>query len=154
MEQETNNKNYEFAYHLNPDIEETDIRRNVQELENIMTQNGGTVFISVEPKKKHLSYPLKHKHYSYFGHINFSVGPEKIEKINAQMMLQHNVVRYLLTEMPNEKNLRLLGAEKQRSRLRTHEASAPGREDVDGKKKEEVKPGQIEKEIEDVLEKI
>jgi len=154
-EQELVNRNYEFAYHLNSDIEETDVRKNAQELENIMAQNGADVLISREPKRKHLSYPIKHKNYSYFGQIDFSVLPEKIEKINAQMKLQSNVMRYLVTEKPDEKNLRILGTERPHSRMKTHEATAPGRDEAGtGKPKEEIKPEQLEKEIEEVLEKI
>jgi len=149
METEIQNRNYELAYHLNSDIEEADIRKNIQELEDIVGQNSGSILISRDAKRKHLSYPLRHKHYSYFGSIDFSILPEMIEKIVAQMKLQRNVLRYLITEKPDEKNLRVLGTERPR-RFKTHEPA----EDSEKIKKEETKPEQIEKEIEDVLEKI
>lgn len=152
MEIELENRNYELAYHLNSDIEEADVRKSTQELEDIVSQNSATILVSKEAQKKHLSYPIKHKHYSYFGCIDFSAPPEKIEKINAQMKLQHNVLRYMITEKPNEKDLRILGMERPHSRIRTHEAGVMT--DTEKTKKEETKPEQIEKEIEDVLEKI
>jgi ribosomal protein S6 len=152
MDSEAISRNYELTYHLNSDIEEADVRKHVQELEDIVTQNSASVLTSREPKKKHLSYPLKHKHYSYFGWIDFSGSPEVIEKVTAQLKLQSNLMRYMITEKPNEKGLRVLGTERPRSRIKTHEAGTVGRDDA--KPKEEVKPEQLEKEIEDVLEKI
>lgn len=151
MEIELENRNYELVYHLNSDIEEADVRKNTQELEDIVSQNGATILISREAKKKHLSYPIKHKHYSYFGCIDFSGLPEIVEKINTQMKLQHNLLRYMITERPNEKDLRALGMERPHSRMKTHGAVAG---ETGKEKKEETKPEQLEKEIEDVLEKI
>lgn len=157
MELSTENRNYELAYHLNPDIEESDLTGRFQELEKIVTENGGSVLISKEPKKKHLSYPLKKKNYAYFGVIDFNAPPESLEKVNARMKLQNNILRYLLTQKSDgKKELRVLGTERPRPRMKTHEPSAVGRENLEkpAKTGEETKPEQIEKEIEEVLEKL
>jgi len=161
MAEDIDNRNYELAYHLNPDIEETGLAGHVQEMEKIMAESGGSVLISREPKKKHLSYPIKKKNYAYFGVVDFSAGPEAIEKINARLKLQNDILRYLIVQKPaTGKEIRILGTERPRARMRTHEPSAVGvgREGAEKEKAaivgEEGKPEQIEKEIEDVLEKI
>ncbi len=145
--------NYELAYHLNPEIEEGEVKNQVQELEKVLTENGAAVLISREPKKRPLSYPIRKKNYSYFGVLDFSALPEATEKINSQMKLQNQVLRYLLLKKPgDEKELRTLGMERPRPRMKTHEPTAVGRETA--KPKEEIKPEQLEKEIEELLGKI
>ncbi|MEK7166688.1 MAG: 30S ribosomal protein S6, partial [Patescibacteria group bacterium] len=101
-------KTYELAYHLNPDLEEATVRTQVQELNDLIAQNGGSVLISSNPRKSHLSYPIKNKHYAYFGIMEFGAMPEVIEKVNAQMKLQNSVMRYLLLAKPDIKELRIL----------------------------------------------
>lgn len=150
-------KNYELAYHITPDIEEGEIKAKLDQLQSLITQAGGQVNNSHEPKRKHLSYPLHQKHYSYFGSLDFTASPEFIEKFNSEMKLQNHFLRYLvINKMDSSKGLRVLGTERPKPRMKTHEPTTPNREDIQkaGKPKEVVTPGQIEKEIEDVLEKI
>lgn len=156
METEADNRNYELAYHLTPDIEEAQVKGRVQELEKFVAQSGGAVLASREPKKKHLSYPIRQKKYAYFGMLDFTGPAEMIEKLNTQMKLQNDILRYLLIVKSDNKELRTLGMVRSRPRMKTHEPTAPSRKDLEqaGKPKEEVKPEQMEKEIEDVLEKI
>lgn len=152
-----NNQTYELAYHLNPDIEESEVLAHVQEIQNLITQSSGSVLVSREPKHKHLSYPIKQKHYSYFGVLDFSAVPETIEKLNSQMKLQSHILRYLLLKKEyGDKELRILGVSRPRPRIKTHEPLALSREELEraGKPKEEIKPEEMEKEIEEVLEKI
>lgn len=145
--------NYELAYHLNPDIEEGEMKNQVQELEKALTENGATVLISREPKKRPLSYPIRKKSYSYFGVLDFNASPEATEKINSQMKLQNQILRFLVLKKPSqEKGLRTLGLERPRPRMKTHEPTAISREAA--KSKEEIKPEQLEKEIEEALERI
>lgn len=154
MEPDITAKNYELAYHLNPDIEESELGAHVQELQNIITQNSGSILVSKDPKRKHLSYPIKHKHYSHFGIFDFSATPETLEKLNAQLKLQNDILRYILLKKEIEdKDLRILGVERH-PRIKTHEPTALSREEMERAGKEEVKPEEMEKEIEEVLEKI
>lgn len=145
--------NYELAYHLNPEIEESEMKNQVQELEKALTENGATVLISREPKKRPLSYPIRKKNYSYFGVLDFNASPEATEKINSRIKLQNQVLRFLvLKKPPEEKKLRTLGMERPQPRMKTHEPTAVSREAA--KPKEEIKPEQLEKEIEEALGKI
>ncbi len=153
MEAEIINKTYELAYHLNPDVEEAEVGRHTQELQSLITQNSGSILASKEPKQKHLSYPLKQKHYAYFGTFDFSVSPENISKINSEIKLQNNILRYLLIQK-SDKDLRTLGSVRIRSKIKTHQpVSREGLEQVN-KGTENIKPEEMEKEIEEVLEKL
>ena len=151
VETDINPKTYELAYHINPDLEEAAVRVQVQELNDLIAQNGGSVSISRDPRKSHLSYPIKNKHYAYFGLMDFTALPEVIEKVNAQIKLQNSVLRYLLLAKPDMKELRILGQHRSRPRVRTHEPVAP-MEAAKQKPKTKEETEQLEKDIEKVIE--
>lgn len=151
METENDQKTYELAYHFNPELEEANVKVQIQELNDLITQNGGSVLISKDPRKSHLSYPIKNKHYAYFGLMDFTAMPEVIEKVNAQMKLQNNVLRYLLLAKPNIKELRILGQHRSRPRVRTHEPVI-SIETTKQKPKTKEEAEQLEKDIEKVIE--
>lgn len=143
-----NTTKYELAYHLLPDLEEAEVAKKVSEIETIITQNKGLVVHSVQPQRKHLSYPIDHKHYANFGVLEFQAPTEAITKINAQMKLESEVMRYLLVQsFSDQKVLKSLTPSKRHSRTKTE--GGPKTE-----KKEEVPAGTMEKQLEDVIEKI
>ncbi len=157
MADETELKVYELAYHLIPELEEAGIRARAQELADLITQDNGSVLISKEPKRSHLSYPIRHKQYSYLGVLEFKAPAEAIEKINAQLKLQNDVLRFLILKKDTGA-LRTLGEPRaERMRMRAPETatakirpSAPAAEQ-ETKKEDKTKTEEIEKEIEEVI---
>jgi small subunit ribosomal protein S6 len=157
MADETELKTYELAYHLTPELEEADVKARAQELVNLITQNNGSVLISKEPKRSHLSYPIRHKQYSHFGVLEFTAPAEAVEKINAQIKLQNDVLRFLLLKKDTGA-LRTLGEPRAgRTRMRAQEPamtknrpSAPAAEQ-ETKEEGKIKTEEIEKEIEEVI---
>lgn len=148
-------KTYELAYHINPDLEEGRVRAHMQELNELITQSGGSVLTSRDPCKSHLSYPIKNKNYAYFGLMDFSALPEVIEKVNAQMKLQSGVLRYLLLAKPDMKELRILGQHRTRSRvMKTHEPTVAEAAKKPAKEKTKEETEQLEKDIEKVIEEL
>ena len=157
MADEIEPKVYELAYHLIPELEEADVKARAQELVNLITQNNGSVLISKEPKRSHLSYPIRHKQYSYLGVLEFKAPAEAVEKINAQIKLQNDVLRFLLLKKDTGA-LRTLGEPRAgRMRMRAQEPamtkirpSAPAAEQ-ETKEEDKAKTEEIEKEIEEVI---
>lgn len=144
---------YELAYHITPDMEETTVKTRAQDLETTLVQSGASIVASREPKKIHLSYPLSHKHYGFFGVIEFNAEPEAIAPMQTQMKLQEGILRFMIVKKPTEgKEIRTLGDQRnRRSRIQvapTHKPTAT--EPAKPKSEEKV----IEKELEDVLGKI
>lgn len=150
---ESDSRAYEMVYHITPDVEETAARARALELETLVTQSGGSVIGTREVKKIHLSYPLSHKHYAFFGLVDFTAPADAITGIDAQMKLQEGILRFLITKKPVAKELRTLGDHRARKVRSTHVAPThkPGAAEP-AKPKQEEKV--IEKELEDVLEKI
>ena len=157
MADETESKVCELAYHLIPELEEADVKARAQELVDLITQNNGSVLISKEPKRSHLSYPIRHKQYSYLGVLEFKAPAEAVEKINAQIKLRNDVLRFLLLKKDTGA-LRTLGEPRaERMRARAHEptvakirSSAPASE-KETKAGSKIKTEEIEKEIEEVI---
>ena len=157
MADETESKVYELAYHLTPELEEADVKARAQELVNLITQNNGSVLVSKEPRRSHLSYPIRHKQYSYLGVLKFTAPAEAVEKINAQIKLQNDILRFLLLKKPGDGALRTLGEPRtERMRARVQEPAmpkvkAPAAAERKEKERKEIKTEEIEKEIEEVI---
>jgi small subunit ribosomal protein S6 len=157
MDQEVSQRAYELAFHLTPDMEESAVPTRVADVSAIVTQHGGSVSVSNEAKRIHLSYPIKRKHYAYFGVIDFQADPQTLTAIDAQMKLQDGLLRFMITSKPDLKEVRSLGDKMKRAKVHvapTHKAAAG--EGVKAQKAPAA-PGeekQIEKELEDVLGKI
>lgn len=158
MTNEIEPKTYEFAYHLIPEIEEAEAKAQAQEIFDLINKNHGSILSSRGPERIRLSYPIRHKRFSYFGSFDFTAPPEAIGKINAQAKLQNNILRFLLIKKPSSKDgLRVLGDQRiERPRQKAKEPSistAKTKPSVEETKKteEEVKAEEIEKEIEEVI---
>lgn len=139
-----------------PEFDEKELPGKMAEIEKIITQNDGEILKSQEPKKKHLSYPIKQNHYANFGVLEFQAPAEAIDKINAQMKLQNDVLRYLLIKSLGEgKVLRTLVPSKRRAKPKPGDIEASTQASKPVRPKEEsAKPEEIEKQLEDVIEKI
>ena len=77
---------YELAFHLNPDLEETQVKELAQNIESYITSSGGIISFKKDPEKVRLSYPIQHKRQAYFGYIQFSI--EKKEGLSRLAMRQ------------------------------------------------------------------
>lgn len=157
MADEIESKVYELAYHLIPELEEADVRAHAQELSDLITRNNGSVLSSKEPRRSHLSYPIRHKQYGYFGVFEFTAPAEVIEKVNAQIKLQNDILRFLLLKKPSNKTLRTLGEPRMgRTKARVQESAMPKTKTLTPTEREEkaekkIKTEEIEKEIEEVI---
>lgn len=148
--QQTKN-NYELAFHLLPDIEGDEVTAKTKEVEDIIIQNGGSILRSQEAKRKHLSYPIRQKHYASFGFFDFTAPTDAIEKINSQMKLQGDVLRYVVIKKgEHERILRSVAPTKKRITVKTQDTETLTKK-TEGKTAE---PEQMEKQLEEVIEKL
>ncbi len=147
LELEPKIENYELGFHLLPELEEEESGKKFREVEASITQLGGLVLTSREPKKQHLSYTIDHKKYSFFGVINFKSPTEAIALLEAQLKLNDSILRFLVLKIKeNSRFLKTLKESSPRSRAKTY--TPPKLED---KPKEEIKPEVMEKQIEDII---
>lgn len=147
LELEPKVENYELGFHFWPELEEESSGQKFREIEESITQLGGAILASREPKKQHLSYPIKHKKYSFFGIINFKSPTAAIGHLESQLKLNDAVMRFLVLKIrENAKFLKTLKESSPRTRAKTYTPPKP-----EDKPKEEIKPEVMEKQIEDVI---
>lgn len=153
MAETVDTKTYELAFHIDPDLEEREARIHFQELSGLINTGGGKIIGEKEPRRIRLSYPIRKKQAGYFGMFNFSAPPEAIEKINAQLRLRGDLIRYLLLLTPDSKNLRVLGERRYRPRTKVGTEEKKG-VTVRPKEKAAESTEQLEQEIEKVIEQL
>ncbi|MBI2676865.1 MAG: 30S ribosomal protein S6 [Candidatus Yanofskybacteria bacterium] len=142
--------NYELGFHLLPELEESETGTKLKEIEDVISRLGGTILNSREPKKQRLSYPLKHKRFSFFGVVEFKSPTEAIKPLENQLKLNDSLLRFLILKIKeNQRVLRSIKETSSRPKIRTHTPPA-----LEKRPKEEVKPEEIEKQIEEVITKL
>jgi ribosomal protein S6 len=106
-------KVYELAYLFVPTIPEEQIAGKITGLKDLVNDRGG-VFISEDfARYMELAYRMervitnkKEKFTSaYFGWIKFELEPEKIAELNAILMRNEEIIRYLLIKTVRENTL-------------------------------------------------
>lgn len=150
---------YELAFHLNPDLEESQVQQLVQNLESYITSNGGVVSFKKEPEKIRLSYLVKDKKQAYFGYIHFNLETpteipgsaqepsprENLANIDEQVRHNNDVLRYLVVKMPADSGKVKFRFKPQKPRVATEK---PAEKPTLEQSKE------IDKELEGILENL
>ena len=92
------NQYYELAFHITSNLEEADVQKTSQDVEKIITSDGGVISYAKNPEKIRLAYPIKHQTNSFFGYFNFTLeSPEEsVTKIRDDLRLNSNVLRFLI----------------------------------------------------------
>lgn len=125
-------KIYELAYHLDANIEESQVPQMREELEKLVTSHGGIISFSKEPEKGRLSYPIRHSRSSYFGYMQFTMPDgEQLAVIDEQLRLNSHVIRFLVIKQePVSQNQRVprVGTDKPAERKTTKKAPVTEKE--------------------------
>ena len=144
-------QNYEIAFHIFQTIEEAKIAEVKQGLENFIISKGGAIAYSREPERTRLSYPIKHQTHTYFGYIHFNLPEpeEALKELNDNLKLNGDVLRYLILKMPSDlqKDKDMLKQLKMKERAERKPKVAP-------KQVSEKEEKEIEKQLEDIIEKL
>ncbi|HAU07406.1 MAG: 30S ribosomal protein S6 [Candidatus Yanofskybacteria bacterium GW2011_GWF1_44_227] len=112
-------QNYELAFHMTPDLEESKIPEARSAIEGFVTSNGANITLSKEPVRTRLSYPVLHHKGSYFGYMHFSTKDgEMLNNLNEFMKADVNVFRYLIVKLPSDKQRSKTIARQQKARER------------------------------------
>lgn len=132
------NQLYELAYHIEPEVEDTQVLPLKEELEKMIAAQGGAIAYSKEPERSKLSYPIRHERMSYFGYMHFTVNDkDAIAHIDEQLRLNNHVMRHLIVKLDER---------------RKSPAKVPMGQPERRVKKEVKKEGkEIEKQLEDVI---
>lgn len=121
--------NYELAFHIVPNIEESKIIEIKQELENLITAKGGNITFSRMPERTRLSYEIKHNRSAFFGYIQFSIQASEgaMSEMNEHLRRHTDMLRYLIIKTPSDlqKSRDMLKQIKMRERVERKPKAAP-----------------------------
>lgn len=92
------NLKYELAFHLVQTLNDEAIQAEIKTIEDLIGQYGGFILHSKMPEKRHLSYPIRHQSYAFFGFIDFTVSSDKISKLTEQLKLDKNILRSMIVK--------------------------------------------------------
>ena len=145
-------RNYEFAYHLTTQMDEAKAPAITEEVQGIVTKNGGVITASQQPVPKRLSYPIKHQRQSLFGWVQFSAdNADLLAELDEYARLHPEVLRHITMKLEYESDKR---AEKQAEHLE-RKAAKQAREGAAVKKVITETPaedkGKMEKQLEDII---
>ena len=142
-------RNYELAFHINQNLEESRIMSIADELKEKLVKGGATVTFAKEPERQRLSYEIKHNAGSFFGYLQFNMptgeddisglpaGQAGLAGVEEYIKLNNDILRSLILRLPSD-------AQK-RAKAVTKAGSVP-RSSADGEK--------LEKAVEDIIEKL
>ena len=120
---------YEIMLILLPDLGEEETKKELNEVRSIISENGGEIFHEDLWGVRDFSYKIKNQNQGYYAVFNFSIEPGKLKKLDKPLVLNQNVVRYLITKAPD--NYKIITLEEY------EEASA--KEKAEEEKKKEAK---------------
>ena len=94
---------YEAMYILNPELDEETLKKVVSVIETAIADNGGKIEDSKTEGKKQLAYPVQKKIQKNHLLIDFSIEPDKIDKLNNIFKLNENIFRVMITRKEAKK---------------------------------------------------
>ncbi len=152
-------RNYELAFHINQNLEESRIMMIANELKDELIKGGATVSFAKEPERQRLSYEVKHNAGSFFGYLQFNLPSDSEDGISGlvgveeYIKLNNDILRSLILRLPSdaqksqtlERQMKAKERLEKRAQAVTKAGSTP-RSSADGEK--------LEKAVEDIIEKL
>jgi small subunit ribosomal protein S6 len=135
-------RTYEALYIASPNVEEGDIQTLSQEVQDLVTQNGGTIVRSEIWGKRKLAYLVKKYSEGNYILLRFQANPDFIQKLELWFKLHDSVIRYLVTYFDEH----ALQAEEEQARRKEEDlrkSAAGGRDDDDDD--DEIIPARLQK---------
>ncbi len=155
-------RNYELAFHINPNLEEAKIAAISNDLKEQLTKGGAVITFAKEPERQRLSYEIVHNAQSYFGYIQFNTGNEAdladartgvLAGVEEYIKLNNDILRSLIIRLPSDaqksQTLERQMKAKERLEKRAQAATKQGiaaKPAADGEK--------LDKELETIIDKL
>lgn len=144
-------RNYELAFHINPNMEESRIAAISSELKEKLTAGQAAVTFAREPERTRLSYPIENHGNAFFGYIQFNTeNGEGLTGVEEYIKLNNDIIRSLIIRMPSdaEKSQAIMRQAKARERLEKSKTITPKTSSAQPKNEN------LDKELEEIIEKL
>ncbi len=146
---------YELLYIVPNKFTEDDLTRISAGVEKTIEDNSGKITFRESWGKKRFCYPINHSRFGYYSLVEFDIDPSKVEKINTELRMDNEILRYMIVNRP-AKTPEQIEAEKKRNeaaKLAKTVKKAPEKPSIK-EEKEAIKKSVDTKELDDKLNKI
>lgn len=123
-------RTYEALYIIRPDITDEEIQAVTQEVENLITSNGGVIARSEVWGKKRLAYEVKHFNEGVYVLLRFEAEPSFPKQFEQYCRISERVIRHLVVYF-DEQMLRLEAEQEKLRQEQIARAAAQGERDGD-----------------------
>jgi small subunit ribosomal protein S6 len=118
-------RTYEALYIISTSIEDDGIQTIVNDVESLVTKQGGTIVRSENWGRRKMAYEVKKQSEGNYVLLRFQASPEFVARLESYFKLSEAIIRYIVVHF-DEHTLQL-EAEQQRRREEEIRASAVGR---------------------------
>lgn len=90
---------YETLFIINPDLEESEISKTIDLVQEIITVGSGNILKVDKWGKRQLAYQIQKKREGYYVIIYFQGPPTLIDELNRRYKLTDPIMRYLVVQL-------------------------------------------------------
>ena len=151
---EKTQRQYELTFILSPNLGEEEISSFEQEIEKNIENLEGTLRKKGRLEKRSLSYPIKKFQSGYHLMVNFLFSPEKLEELYSALKHKKEILRYIITVVPEESSfVKDIKGKKPKKIPQAEKIKKPKEEKPSPKKasKGKTKLEEIDKKLEEIL---
>jgi len=91
-----NQKLYELAYFLSPELNESDILFCAEKIKKFIGEAGGSITAEIPAQKKKIGQAIKKFTFGYFGIFYFQSEPTGMEELKNNLGLEPKILRYMI----------------------------------------------------------
>jgi len=89
-------RNYEFTFIIHPEVEDEGVTEVTEKVSRFITEGGGQVTSVDHWGRRRLAYPIQKQTEGYYVLMQVQLDPQSINKLERNLKLTEEVIRYLL----------------------------------------------------------
>lgn len=109
-------KLYQLTYLISPDLNEEELKKTTQTIEELIQTNEGNLAKVEKPIKTRLGSPIRHKDSAFLNSLNFYINSEKLENLLQKLSALESILRFSInikkTQKTKIKTAKLFGRKK------------------------------------------
>jgi small subunit ribosomal protein S6 len=90
---------YETLFIVNPELEEGEIEKTIDFVQEVITAGGGTILKIDKWGRRQLAYEIQKKREGYYVILYFQAPPTLITELNRRYKLTDTIMRYLILQL-------------------------------------------------------
>jgi small subunit ribosomal protein S6 len=98
-----NQRTYEVMYIVDTDMSQDDFTRLSETIQQIITEQGGTITKTEDMGRRTLAYPISHKNEGHYMFLEIDGTGHEIAELERRMRVNDQIVRYLTVRVDEDR---------------------------------------------------